>query len=149
LDEVGGQAYLATLSSYVPTSSNVKHYADIVQKKATLRRILSSASELSELGFDEKADVEHILDRAERLIFSVSQKFHKHVFIPIKNLLEEAFDRIDAIHRSKGQLRGTATGFADLDSLLSGLQKSDLIIVASRPSVGKSARRALGGKPLH
>lgn len=139
LDAVGGQSYLSVLSNQVPTSSHINHYASIVQKKSTLRRILSAATELTTLGYDENTEIESLLDRAERLIFNVSQKFHKHVFIPIKNLLEEAFERVDEIHRKSGQLRGLATGFADLDGLLSGLQKSDLIILAARPSVGKTS----------
>ena len=139
LEDIGGQSYLSSLSNIVPTSSHVNHYADIVQKKATLRRILSTASELTSLGYDEDAEVEHLLDRAERSVFNVSQKFHKHVFVPIKSLLEEAFERIDEIHKKSGQLRGVPTGFMDLDSVLSGLQKSDLVILAARPSVGKTA----------
>lgn len=139
LEDVGGQSYLSSLSNVVPTSSHISHYANIVQKKATLRRILSTATELTSLGYDEDTDVEHLLDKAERSVFSVSQKFHRHVFIPIKSLLEEAFERIDEIHKKSGQLRGTPTGFIDLDNVLSGLQKSDLIILASRPSVGKTA----------
>lgn len=139
LKDAGGQGYLSELSNKVPTSSHINHYASIVQKKATLRRVLGAATDLTSLGYDEETDVEQLLDKAERLVFNVSQKFHKHVFIPIKSLLEEAFERIDEIHKKTGQLRGLSTGFGDLDNILSGLQKSDLIIIAARPSVGKTA----------
>ncbi|MFZ5364369.1 MAG: replicative DNA helicase [Patescibacteria group bacterium] len=139
LEMVGGRSYLMTLANSVPTASHVVHYANIVQKKATLRRLLTAAGEITSLGYNEEEDVEVVLDRAEQKLFSVSQKYLKQIFIPIKNILTEAFDRIDELHREKGKLRGLTTGYRDLDNLLAGLQKSDLVILAARPSVGKTS----------
>ncbi len=139
LKEVGGVTYLTTLVNSVPTSAHVTTYAGIVHQKATLRRLISAAADITELGFDEKADLETILDKAESTLFSVSQKYVKQYFTPIKDVLEESFDRIDKLHKEKGVLRGVPTGFRDLDNLLAGLQRSDLIILAARPSIGKSS----------
>ncbi len=139
LEMIGGRSYLMTLANSVPTASHVVHYANIVQKKATLRRLLTAAGEITSLGYNEEEDVEVVLDRAEQKLFSVSQKYLKQIFIPIKNILTEAFDRIDELHREKGKLRGLTTGYHDLDNLLAGLQKSDLVVLAARPSVGKTS----------
>lgn len=139
LEKVGGRSYLTELSNIVPTSSHSVHYAKIIQKKATRRRLLEAATEITEIGYDEEREVDSLLDIAEQKLFSVSQKHLKKSFIPIDNILNEAFDRIDEIHKGEGKLRGTATGFGDLDNLLGGLQKSDLIILAARPSVGKTS----------
>jgi replicative DNA helicase len=139
LEEVGGRSYLMTLANSVPTASHVAHYANIVQKKATLRRLLTAAGEITALGYNEEEDVDNLLDKAEQKLFSVSQKYLKQIFVPIKNILTEAFDRIDELHREKGKLRGLTTGFPDLDNILAGLQKSDLVILAARPSVGKTS----------
>jgi replicative DNA helicase len=139
LDIVGGRTYIAQLAGAVATSSHVVHYANIVQKKATLRRLIKTAAEITELGYQEDQEIENILDEAEQKLFGVSQKYLKNVFLPIDNLLTEAFDRIDELHKQSGKLRGLATGFPDLDSLLAGLQNSDLIILAARPSVGKTS----------
>ncbi|MFH1111568.1 MAG: replicative DNA helicase [Patescibacteria group bacterium] len=138
LEAIGGHAYLAELTNSVPTASNVAHYAKIVQRKSTLRKLLRSASEISSLAYQESDDVEDVLDKAESKLFSVSQKFYKQVFIPIKSVLTDAFDRIDDLHKGSGKLRGIATGYVDLDNLLAGLQKSDFVVLASRPSVGKT-----------
>ncbi|MFA5413484.1 MAG: replicative DNA helicase [Patescibacteria group bacterium] len=139
LEMIGGRSYLMTLANGVPTASHVVHYANIVQKKATLRRLLTAAGEITALGYNEEEDVEVVLDKAEQKLFSVSQKYLKQIFIPIKNILTEAFDRIDELHREKGKLRGLTTGYHDLDNLLAGLQKSDLVVLAARPSVGKTS----------
>jgi replicative DNA helicase len=139
LEAVGGRSYLAHLSNFVDTPSNVTHYANIIQRKATLRRLLNAASEITELGFKEEQDVDHLLDQAESKLFSVSQKVMKNAFLPVDKLLAEAFDRIDDLHKQSGKLRGLPTGFNDLDNLLAGLQKSDLVILAARPSVGKTS----------
>ena len=117
---------------------NIENYANIVQKKATLRRLLETANEIAKLGFREGEDVDDLLDKAEQKLFSVSQKYLKNSFIPVDKLLTDAFDRIDDLHKQSGKLRGTPSGFIDLDKLLSGFQKSDLIILAARPSVGKT-----------
>lgn len=138
LDAVGGSAYLATLVNVVPSASNVAHYAKVVQKKSLLRRLITTATEMVEMGYDEEKDVENILDEAEQKLFAVSQKYLKQDFIPIRSILEEAFNRIDELHKSDKAFRGTPTGYTDLDNILSGLQASDLIILAARPSVGKT-----------
>lgn len=139
LEEVGGRSYLMTLTNSVPTASHVTHYANTVQKKATLRRLIAAAGEISALGYNEEEEVENILDKAEQKLFAVSQKYLKQIFVPVKDVLTEAFERIDELHREKGKLRGLPTGFLDLDNILAGLQKSDLIILAARPSVGKTS----------
>lgn len=138
LDFVGGRTYLSSLASTVPTSSHVVAYAKIIQKKATLRRLMSAASEIGELSYQEEEDTENILDKAEQKLFQVSQKYLKKNFTPIREVLHEAFDRIDEIHKEGGKLRGIPTHFRDLDNHLAGLQKSDLIILAARPSMGKT-----------
>ena len=139
IEAIGGRTYLAELANSVATSSHIVYYANIVQRKATLRRLLTTAAEISELGYQEDEEIEKILDIAEQKLFGVSQKYLKNVFLPIDNLLTEAFDRIDELHKQSGKLRGLPTGFPDLDGLLAGLQKSDLVILASRPSVGKTS----------
>jgi len=139
LETVGGRTYIAQLSNSVATASHIVFYANIVQRKATLRRLLEVSSELSEMGYSEEEDIDQLLDAAEQKLFSVSQKYTKNVFQPIDNLLADAFERIDELHRQSGKLRGLSTGFNDLDSLLAGFQKSDLIILAARPSVGKTS----------
>lgn len=139
LKSIGGRTYLVELSNTVSTSGNAVHYAEIVQKKATLRRLLSAASEITELGFEESQDIDLILDQAEKRLFTVSKKFLKTTFTDIKHILSDAFERIDELHRERGKLRGLPTGFPQVDNLLAGLQKSDLIILAARPSVGKTS----------
>ena len=139
LDSIGGRSYLMSLANIVPTASNVANYANIVQKKATLRRLIQSAQQITGWGYEETEDINIILDKAEQALFKVSQKYLRQNFIPIRSALTEAFDRIDELHREGGKLRGIPTGFVDLDNKLAGLQKSDLIIIASRPSVGKTS----------
>ncbi len=138
LEKIGGKSYLISLANSVATASNVTNYANIVQKKATLRRLISAAADISEFAYEETDDIENVLDRVEQKLFYVSKKYLKQTFTPIKNLLEDAFKRIDSLHANKGALRGIPTGFPDLDNILAGLQKSDLIILAARPSVGKT-----------
>jgi replicative DNA helicase len=139
LEKIGGSSYLASLVNVVPSASHIVHYAKVVQKKALLRRLITSASEIVEAGYREGDDVEKILDEAEQKLFSVSQKYIKQDFIPIRNILESAFNRIDDLHKHGDQFRGIPTGFTDLDAILAGLQKSDLLILAARPSVGKTS----------
>ncbi len=139
LDRVGGSGYLASLVNSVPSASNIVHYAKVVQKKSLLRRLIASAAEIVEMGYDESEDVQAVLDEAEQKIFQVSQKYIQQDFVPIKSILEVAFNRIDELHKNSGAMRGIPTHFPDLDNLLAGLQKSDLIILGARPSVGKSS----------
>ena len=139
LDTIGGRSYLTSLLQGVATAANVVSYAEIIKHKSTLRRLITAASEINELGYDEDDDLDQVLDQAEQKLFSVSHQYLRQSFQPISTLLPEAFDRIDELHKQSGRLRGLATGFIDLDRLLSGLQKSDLVILASRPSVGKTS----------
>jgi len=139
LESIGGRSYLVNLANAVTTAANVVAYAEIVQKKSTLRKLISVAGEISQLGFSESEQVEELLDQAEQKIFTVSQKFLKQNFVPIKSLLLDAFDRIDEMHRESGKIRGIPSGFTELDNKLSGFQKSDLIILAARPSMGKTS----------
>ena len=139
LEDIGGSAYLTTLVNTVPTAAHIIHYAKIVQRKKTLRDLIEAAQHISELGFSEEKEIEHILDEAEQEIFRISQKSLSQDFIPVKSALEEAYERIEKLHQGDGALRGVPTGFHDLDNYLSGLQKSDLIILAARPSLGKTS----------
>lgn len=139
LSDIGGASYLAELVASVPSASNVSYYAKIVSTKAVLRKLISAAAEISELGYDEARDIDELLDEAEQKLFGISQKSLKKEFTSIKTILGDAFDRLDQLHKNKGQMRGVPTGFVDLDKILSGLQKSDLIILAARPSVGKTS----------
>lgn len=139
LEEIGGKSYLVSLANSVPTTANIVHYAKIVQKKSTLRKLIQTAGEIAELGYNETEAIENILDQAEYKLFGVSQKYLKSQIFPIKDILTETFERIDELHKGDGKLRGIPTGFVDLDNLLAGLQRSDLVILASRPSMGKTS----------
>ena len=139
LETVGGRTYLVSLTNRVPTSANVVFYAKDVRKKAVLRKMITTAAEIEKLGYEEGQEIDKLLDTAESKLFGISEGFLKPEFTPIKHLLNEAFDRIDELHKEKGKLRGLPTGFKDLDLKLAGLQKSDLIILAARPSVGKTS----------
>lgn len=138
---VGGSAYLADLVNETPSAANIVHYAQICREKAVLRRLINAASGITELGYDENGELSETLDKAEQSLFAVSQKFLKNKFIPIHSVLTEAFDRIDKIHKDKdkGAIRGVPSGFADLDNITAGFQNSDLIILAARPSMGKTS----------
>lgn len=138
LERIGGSSYLAALVNSVPSATNVAHYAKVVQKKVLLRRLITAASDIVEMGYDESEDVQKLLDEAEQKVFAVSQKYIKQDFVPIKSILELAFERIDELHKSDHAFRGVQTFFPDLDNLLAGLQKSDLLILAARPSIGKT-----------
>ncbi|MFA6251819.1 MAG: replicative DNA helicase [Candidatus Paceibacterota bacterium] len=139
LEKVGGIAYLTELINCVPTASHVLSYGKIVQKKRILRDLIGAGQEIAVMGYEEDEDPDHLLDRAEGKIFGITQKSMTNAFLPIKPYLEDAFDRIDKLSKEKGSLRGVTTGFHGLDSMLSGLQKSDLIILAARPAMGKSS----------
>jgi len=136
---IGGSSYLTNLVTQVPSAAHVVHYAKIIQHKASLRRLIQSAAKISELGFQEDQDIDEVLDKAEQEIFSVSQKHIAQDFLPLKSMLSEAFERIDSLHKNDGKLRGLSTGFADIDNKLAGLQKSDMITLAARPSLGKTS----------
>ena len=139
LDQIGGASFLAELVQNVPSASNAKYYAEVVQKKFMMRRLIEAAELISNLGFNETVELEEILDRAEKHVFDVTNFSSIHKFVELKDELSEAWERLDKLHNSKAGLRGVATGFVELDNKLSGLQKSDLIILAARPSMGKTS----------
>lgn len=139
LKEVGGTAFLATLSEGVPTSSHARQYAKIVKDLYTKRRMIALAATLNELAFDESKQTEQILDEAEAEVFSLSQTHIEKGFTHLKEVLAESFDRLDELQKNAGGLRGVPTGFQDVDDTLSGMQKSNLLILAARPGMGKTA----------
>jgi replicative DNA helicase len=138
LDNVGGISYLTELVNAVPTSANVESYANLIKNDFIKRSLMSAASEIGELVFEDD-EVEGILDKSEQLIYSLSQNLTYQDFVPIKDTLEVTFERLDEISKKKGALRGVPTGLKGLDKMLSGLQKENLIILAARPSVGKTS----------
>lgn len=138
LDTVGGMAYLTELTNYVPTAAHAEAYAEIVASKATRRRLIKASGDISELGYDEETDIQELLEKAEAELFSVSDQSLKQDLVSLESILTESFDRMEELHRNKGQLRGVRTGWRDLDNMTAGLQKSDLIILAARPAMGKT-----------
>lgn len=140
LDSIGGRSYLVTLTNAVPSAANILSYANITQRKATLRRLIKAGHEILQKAYDDSTeDISGQLDASEQVLFAVSQKHLRHNFMPIGSILADAFDRIDEIHKEAGKLRGVPSGYSDLDKKLGGLQKSDLIILAARPSMGKTS----------
>ncbi|OHB00213.1 MAG: replicative DNA helicase [Candidatus Zambryskibacteria bacterium RIFCSPHIGHO2_12_FULL_43_12b] len=139
LDQIGGASYLTELVNTVPSSTNIKHYAEIVQKKYAMRRLIEASEFIASIGFDEGQDLEEALDKAEKRVFEVTNAGAAHKFTHLKDELSEAWERLDKLHNSKGELRGVPTGFPELDNKLAGLQKADLIILAARPSMGKTS----------
>lgn len=139
LTKIGGSAYLTDLVNRVPTAANVEEYGRIIKDNYIKRELISASSRIAERAFDESQIAGEVLDKAEQEIFSLSQRHLKQVFVPLKDTLAESFDRLDELHKKAGGLRGVPTGFVDLDNHLAGLQDSNLIILASRPGVGKTA----------
>lgn len=139
LKEIGGVAYLGDLVSLVPTAAHIEHYGKIVKDQATKRNLIQMATKLAELSFDDSASTEELLDRAEQEVFSLTQKNLARSFLPVREALAESFDRLDELHKQAGVLRGVPSGFGDLDNLLAGFQRSNLIILASRPGIGKTS----------
>ncbi len=139
LEGIGGNSYLTQLINFVPTATHVSSYGKLVQKKRILRDLIEASQNINLMGYDEEQDTDLLLDQAEQKIFSITQKCLRQSFTPVKDSLEEAFERIDKLSKHKEGLRGVPTGFANLDNVLSGFQKSDLIILAARPSMGKSS----------
>lgn len=139
LEASGGATYLTSLANSTVSSAHVVKHAEIVSEKAVLRRLISAATQIIEQSYQEREDIPLILDRSEQALFAVSQKMISDQFLPIKDILVDTFDRITELHENKGQLRGVPSGFKDLDNLLAGFQKSDLIIIAARPSMGKTS----------
>jgi replicative DNA helicase len=139
LEEVGGIEYLNFLVNSVPTAANIAYYAKIIKEKSILRKLINRATEIINLGFGDAGDVDESLDRAERLIFEISEDRVRPSFFPIKDIIKASFKTIENLYEKKQLITGVPTGFTKLDDLTSGLQPSDLIIVAGRPSMGKTA----------
>lgn len=139
LKEIGGGSYLTDMVNGVPSASHVVQYAQIVAQKATLRRLIEAASQINSMAYNEEDQLDSLLDNAERTLFDVSQKHLRQNFVSIKDVLAESFDRLDSLHKDKDSIRGIPTGFNGIDNVLAGLQKSDLIILAARPSMGKTS----------
>jgi len=139
LEQSGGMSYLTELINIVPSSTNASHYAEIVEKKHIMRELLRAAEHITGLGYDEEADLHEVLEKAEKALYSVTNKTGSHKFVALKETLHDAWERLDHLHKTKGELRGVPTGFPELDNKLAGFQKSDLIILAARPSMGKTS----------
>ncbi|MFD2615288.1 replicative DNA helicase [Paenibacillus gansuensis] len=139
LEDIGGVSYLAKLANSVPTAANVDYYAAIVEEKSMLRRLIRTATEIVSNGYGGADDVGGILNEAEQRILEISNRRTGSGFISIRDVLMEVFERVEFLHQSKGDMTGIPSGFVDLDKMTSGFQRSDLIIVAARPSVGKTA----------
>ncbi|HEY4506973.1 MAG TPA: replicative DNA helicase [Candidatus Paceibacterota bacterium] len=138
LEEIGGVGYLTSLVNSVPTSAHISHYANIVARKRVLRDLIDASHHILGLGYQEDEDVDMLLDQAEQKIFAITQKSIQQSFEPLDKALHEAFERLDNLHKSDGSMRGVPSGFYDLDAITAGFQKSDLIILGARPSLGKS-----------
>jgi replicative DNA helicase len=139
LDMVGGASYLTELTNFVPTAAHVEQYADIVAQKAVRRRLISASADMAALGQDESKVLKELIEEAESRLFEVSQQHVKQSVVSLESVLAESFERLDDLHKDKGKLRGIPTGYRDLDTMLAGLQRSDLFIIAARPSMGKTA----------
>jgi replicative DNA helicase len=139
LDVVGGASYLTELTNFVPTAAHADRYADIIKQKSMRRRLIKASQAITNLGFDEAQSLQELIENAETTLFEVSQQHVKQDIESIENILSASFDRLDELHKDKGKLRGIPTGYKDLDNILAGFQPSDLIVLAARPSMGKSA----------
>ncbi len=139
LDAVGGPAYLTELTNFVPTAAHVEQYADIVAQKAMRRRLIKASQDIVGIGYDEAQSLQELIELAESKLFEVSQRHIKQDISSLESILAESFERLDELHKDKGTIRGIPTGFKDLDNILAGLQRSDLFILAARPSMGKTA----------
>ncbi|MFN2245437.1 MAG: replicative DNA helicase, partial [Anaerolineae bacterium] len=139
LDEVGGPAFITALTNAVPTSIHAEHYARIVERTATRRRLIDAAGQIAALAYQEADDVDEVVDRAEQVLFGVSERRVARELVPIKQVLSKYYDRVEYLTRHRGELIGIPTGYGRIDKLLGGLQRSDLVILAARPSVGKTS----------
>jgi len=139
LEEVGGPAYIASLADGVPRTANVEHYARIVKEKATLRNLIHSANRILSEAYRAEEDADVILDGAEKAIFEIAEDRIREGFVPLRDLVQSSFATIEKLQQHKGLVTGVPTGFIDLDEMTSGLQPSDLILVAARPSMGKTS----------
>lgn len=138
LEIIGGSTYLTELTNYVPTSAHAEAYAEIIAQKAVRRRLIKASGEISEMSYDEDTSTDELIGKAEAELFSVSDQSLKQDLVSIESILDESFERIEELHRNKGDIRGVKTGYRDLDNMTAGLQRSDLIILAARPAMGKT-----------
>src|SRR6266568_1513376 len=138
LEEVGGASYITSLVNQVPTSGNVEFYARIVERTAILRHLIHAAGQIAAIAYEE-GDADIALDKAEQLIFNISQRHSRSDFSHLRDILSEYMNKLDQLHEHRGSIVGVPTGFSDLDHLTGGLQRSDLIVLASRPGVGKTS----------
>ncbi len=139
LEDVGGSSYLTELTNAVPTAAHAEHYADLVAEKSTRRKLIKASEDIVNISFsDSVTTVQEILEQAEKKLFAVSQRTTRQDLVSIEQILAESFDRLDELHKNKGRLRGVRTGWKDLDNMTAGLQRSDLIILAARPAMGKT-----------
>ena len=139
LEQIGGRSYLTSLSNQTPTAVHAVQYARIVERKAVLRNLIAAAGRIAGIGYEDPAEIQEAIDRAEGELFAVSQRRVDAGFTQLRELLHAAYDRLDYLHAHRGEISGIRTGFTDLDALTTGLQKSDLIVLAARPSVGKTS----------
>jgi replicative DNA helicase len=139
LEQIGGDSYLVNLVNRTPTSVHIEYYAHIVERTSVLRRLISAGGEIAALGYSEDKETAQVLDKAEQLLFAISQRTSTKDFASIEQVLNEYYDRIEAIQHSPGSVIGVPSGFHDMDEVTGGLQKSDLIIMAARPGVGKTS----------
>jgi replicative DNA helicase len=139
LETIGGASYLTELTNFVPTAAHLEQYAQIVAEKSIRRKLINASQDIAQIGFDENKSLQDLIEEAESRLFEVSQRHVRQDITSLESILEDSFDRIDDLHRNKGGIRGIPTGLRDLDKLLAGLQRSDLIVIAARPSMGKTA----------
>ena len=139
LDQVGGRAVVHTLASTVPAAANARHYADIVRDAATYRSLIRAGTEIAELGYEHVGEPQELVDQAEQIVFSIADQRISHDFTPLNSLLVESFERLGALAESGSDITGMPTGFRELDRITAGFQRSNLIILAARPSMGKTS----------
>lgn len=139
LESIGGMIYIANLSEGVSTTANIKYYCEIVEEKSTLRKLIKASNEIIAKGYEDEENIDVIVELAEKKIFDITQKRNQEGLEPIKNVLLDSFTKIEQLSQNSGGITGLTTGFIDLDAKTSGLQKSDLILVAARPAMGKTA----------
>ena len=139
LDEVGGPAFLTGLINVVPTSIHIEHYATIVQRAAIRRRLIEAAGQIAALAYKEEDDVDEVVDRAEQVVFAVSSARLSRSVVPLRSAVSDYYDRVEYLNKHKGQMIGLPTGFARLDEILGGMQRSDMLVLAARPSMGKTS----------
>ncbi len=139
LEKIGGPAYLTELTNFVPTAAHVNQYAEIVASKSLRRRLIKASQDITNFGYNENEDLKGLIEQAESRLFEVSQQHIKQDVISLEQILTDSFDRLDELHKDKGTIRGVPTGYKDLDNILAGLQRSDLFVLAARPSMGKTA----------